>query len=1505
MEKPRLGESGEASSLHESSFSGKSRQHGGHAPEGESSKELLPHTLSGGSDGPADEEGYKEDQEIITKLRSRLKEEVDHKADYIQLGAFLLFTAVYMAVLYLQQQAFESYGVATAHLSLLPPNAYEFSSTQDIYDWINGTLLDGIYTDPVCGDSICSRPQEFEGFGPFGCTADCGPLKQVTSISVHMSTNFQSQLDVSLSSWNLCMTSPANLCWFQEPGQLFTILLDDETYVFDVPDGTWEVLITAPNGGVSGSVQKTVTTANTKAVNQFMSAGNTQVFASWGTCKPQNQSTLAECRTTCAWFAVCSALACANLGKPDMATIVSDCYPICDYNASAIVSLYSNISCYQVADAINNGSSFLGVFNSITTCKLDSLYDGRSPINGLQGLRWVNETSLVPVSASPNSHQRRLQGETDEDYHSWDAPQSDHQRDVPEGRNYPHERRRKLAVTNSTTMAPIWLSLGATDQSRLQVVEVGTARALYHWTKSTCTNPYLRDPTANATRFSAFFCTFLGGPPTLPGCNYTDPVSGWQLTTDEELRAAMEVVHKKFDFAQDEVDSFLGTFANSLASAFYCTDVLYGALLQRLHSLDPYMVTGGEVGCNTIDYTLGWSVGVHYNSSIVVGDTIQWVWEDQEPHSIRELKTSGGPSFNPAGIGADRMMLSAGTVCSPEITGQLGIDDLPPVPCGITDRQVPAGNATFTFAWKFTEPGVFSYQDGRYGNLMSGKVYVAPANPGGYTTGRPLVEQVQCAPGCPIFRIRNGLCKKDCYNSDCAWDGGDCSCNDNAFGAGTCNCYPGQARSGAGYCCEAATVGTNIPSPFTIQSFGSNITITDAIFLPSANYLKNRFVAGKNKLLIGMLLHQTRGTNQPCKDSRFKKLYASCLEDSAATAPFGADPAFLPSSVLYQASQNQSDYYASSEINAYGVPYGFFSRPTRGYSAGYSIIFDSNLDNTGAKQHLQYLLDGFFLDNATTSLLAQLITFNGETQDFTDVEVMTTFQKGGKLAVETSVRSIVVELYHSTQDWVRAVLELFVFGAVIFNIYGELCEWRQKWKAKGSVFAYFADFWNFVDITSLSLILVCAILWIQEYVQHSAKFKVLTRYDVYVALNRPARLFGLNNGGSDFDEAMSKFYELQQIIQFRSLYMALNGVSLLLIMLRLLKVMHFQPRMGIITRTLANAAPDLLNFSQIFTIIFLTFGVVGYLVFGRTIDQFRTVAEALVTNFNMLTGDNSVEVPFVVLQGWELAAGQIYFWIYVIFVVFILMNFLVAIVVDAFVDTKASAELAPSLPEEVVELIQETLKRLYWGDVPDNKLLAQLDTWLERHPSPEAGDHKAMNRLANLKAHLGSSLGSATAQLGKGARALKTLPQSAKRKSMGADAEVHIQKKHVVRLQDRDSNGDPPKEMTFPELRDVFVRSEQRLTEDQKAKITKKGKKYISPTVAAKAAFLQFGESKSRLEELEADEEERRKLSHDARILKSLLTRIDETLDGLNLRLGIIEEYVCEVEEIKDSAAPS
>ncbi|CAI5508736.1 unnamed protein product [Closterium sp. Naga37s-1] len=201
-----------------------------------------------------DEEVERMDDEVIQALFERVVEAQTQLHNYKNLVAFSLFTALYLLMLCLQAQSFQSYQVASAHSILLPPDysgdsSYSFASSSDFYTWLNNSIIQVIWSDPQCGDGTCTPPTEFPAVGRFGCAQDCGNARNVTTVTVALRCHFASREAMVSSSWNLCSTAIRDVCWFQDP-QTFTELTGWHTVTVRLPDNDWFVSLTAPTGGV-------------------------------------------------------------------------------------------------------------------------------------------------------------------------------------------------------------------------------------------------------------------------------------------------------------------------------------------------------------------------------------------------------------------------------------------------------------------------------------------------------------------------------------------------------------------------------------------------------------------------------------------------------------------------------------------------------------------------------------------------------------------------------------------------------------------------------------------------------------------------------------------------------------------------------------------------------------------------------------------------------------------------------------------------------------------------------------------------------------------------------------------------------------------------------------------------------------------------------------------------------------------------------------------------------
>ncbi len=111
-------------------------------------------------------------------------------------------------------------------------------------------------------------------------------------------------------------------------------------------------------------------------------------------------------------------------------------------------------------------------------------------------------------------------------------------------------------------------------------------------------------------------------------------------------------------------------------------------------------------------------------------------------------------------------------------------------------------------------------------------------------------------------------------------------------------------------------------------------------------------------------------------------------------------------------------------------------------------------------------------------------------------------------------------------------------------------------------------------------------------------------------------------------------------------YFALSGINILILIARLLRLMDFQPRLGIVTRSLWLAGPDLIHFAIVAGMVFVGYAMMGHLIFGNSLQQFETFGVSVNTCFEILLGNIDVNNDLRSLGGLQSVAGALFFWSY-------------------------------------------------------------------------------------------------------------------------------------------------------------------------------------------------------------------------------------------------------------------
>ncbi|GBF96992.1 polycystin cation channel family [Raphidocelis subcapitata] len=452
----------------------------------------------------------------------------------------------------------------------------------------------------------------------------------------------------------------------------------------------------------------------------------------------------------------------------------------------------------------------------------------------------------------------------------------------------------------------------------------------------------------------------------------------------------------------------------------------------------------------------------------------------------------------------------------------------------------------------------------------------------------------------------------------------------------------------------------------------------------------------------------------------------------AAGAPdvtsFGVDPAFKPGAASYQPDLAAADDapmlarydcgglpagtaqydapdpatglvgnprpYCAQLFNPRNVPWGFHHFPLPGAPPGFPVWIDINLSQGGALTWLAWLRDGLMLDESTRALTARAVTYNPDLKIFAAAAVDFDFGAGGAITARSRVSSLRMEPYAkgSKADAARLAAEIALTAAAGLMAAGQL--WAVARAARrGGLARYFSSPAHWVDTVSNALLIVCCSLWWLFVTRHARVWSMELRYDVYADLQPTANFLKLFGDGRGLTAAWAAIRGLEAGADLLAWYFALSAISILLLLARLLRRMDFQPRLGVITRSLRRALPDLLHFALVAGAVFLGYAVTGYLLLGNSVPQFAGLGAAVNTCFAMMLGEfGDVWAALGQLDGGVAAA--LFFWTFMLLVFLVLLNFLLAIIVDAFAEVKERTHESTGIHTELARLAAD-----YWRAV--------------------------------------------------------------------------------------------------------------------------------------------------------------------------------------------------------------
>jgi hypothetical protein len=228
------------------------------------------------------------------------------------------------------------------------------------------------------------------------------------------------------------------------------------------------------------------------------------------------------------------------------------------------------------------------------------------------------------------------------------------------------------------------------------------------------------------------------------------------------------------------------------------------------------------------------------------------------------------------------------------------------------------------------------------------------------------------------------------------------------------------------------------------------------------------------------------------------------------------------------------------------------------------------------------------------------------------------------------------------------VFESFFFAFVLFCFFLLINEGVED-KRKGNLLGFFLSWWNLMEMANLiTFVVLYAYRW--TWMSESSQFNL-------------ARMLAANAYPEDLQRALL-LYQYQ---------VWCSAICTILTFLKLLKYVRLNDRLNVLTRTLAAAQQHLAGVIVIFVYVVFGFALAGYVLYGGTLFQYRSLSASYVSLLRLLLGDMDYEA----LSIEQRTASLVYFWAYNTLCLWILLNFLVAVISDAFADISKSKAAIP------------------------------------------------------------------------------------------------------------------------------------------------------------------------------------------------------------------------------------
>jgi len=328
-----------------------------------------------------------------------------------------------------------------------------------------------------------------------------------------------------------------------------------------------------------------------------------------------------------------------------------------------------------------------------------------------------------------------------------------------------------------------------------------------------------------------------------------------------------------------------------------------------------------------------------------------------------------------------------------------------------------------------------------------------------------------------------------------------------------------------------------------------------------------------------------------------------------------------------------------------------------------------------------------WIDERTQKVSLRVLVFNPNMGMYALTSTVFFFARSGHVWKDIVVQSFRMTNYGSTSTTWVLIVAMVIWCCILIHMIRketqEILEVVRRFGVK-SIYDQYIGFWNVVDWISIAGSIPVVTVWIA--------------FDLSVSDVNQQMMSMIQSDLLSDETALNHLYSLVDTVNWwaRSQRYLLSTYPVI-VMLRLFKSFHEQPRLALVTRTMVWCGTDIVHFGLVLLVIFMTYAISGVCLFGQHLYYYANIERAMHTTFRMFLGDS--DWHDLSLAG-HVPAG-IYYWTFNILLVMIALNVLLAIILDGYTHIKAK------IGDDAETLVSQSLE-IYnrWIQVRRKQLIA-------------------------------------------------------------------------------------------------------------------------------------------------------------------------------------------------------